>query len=135
MCEIAQGYITAGDVSDRVDTCAIDMFREAWPRGADAIFFSNVWHDWNARTCRWLAGRAFEALPPGGRILLHEMLLNDDGAGPVTAASFSMLMLLATQGQQFTPGELQSILEETGFAQVGVTQTHPHYSIVTGHKP
>jgi hypothetical protein len=27
--------------------------------------------------------------------MLHEMLLDDDGAGPPTTASFSMLMLLA----------------------------------------
>jgi hypothetical protein len=134
MCEVARGYIAAADVGDRVDTCAVDMFRQPWPRGYDAIFFSNVWHDWNVRTCHWLAARTFEALPSGGRILLHEMLLDDDGAGPVTAASFSMLMLLATQGQQFTGGELRAILEEAGFAGVGAAQTHPYYSVVTGYK-
>lgn len=135
MCDAASGYIQAGGVADRVDTCAVDMFRQPWPRGYDALFFSNVWHDWNVRTCRWLAARAFEALPSGGRILLHEMLLDDDGAGPVTAASFSMLMLLATQGQQFTAGELREILEGAGFARVDVTPTHHYYSVVTGYKP
>ena len=135
MCEAASGYIDAGGVADRVDTCPIDMFRQSWPRGYDALFFSNIWHDWNVRTCQWLAARAFEALPSSGRILLHEMLLDDEGAGPVTAASFSMLMLLATQGQQFTSGELKTILEEAGFARIHVTVTHPYYSVVTGRKP
>jgi len=135
MCEVASGYIAAGSVADRVDTCAVDMFRQPWPRGYDAIFFSNVWHDWNVRTCQWLAARAFDALPPGGRILLHEMLLDDDGAGSVTAASFSMMMLLATQGQQFTLRELKDILEEAGFARVEVMTTHPHYSVVSAFKP
>jgi acetylserotonin N-methyltransferase len=111
------------------------MFRQPWPRGYDALFFSNIWHDWNVRTCQWLAARAFEALPSGGRILLHEMLLDDDGNGPVTAASFSMLMLLATQGQQFTFGELKGMLEGAGFARIDATATHPYYSVVTGHKP
>jgi O-methyltransferase len=135
MCEAARGYIQAGGVDDRVDTCAVDMFRQPWPRGYDALFFSNIWHDWNVRTCQWLAARAFGALPSGGRILLHEMLLDDDGAGPVTAASFSLLMLLATQGQQFTSVELKAILEGAGFARIDVTATHPYYSVVTGHKP
>ena len=135
MCEVAAGYIEAGGVADRVDTCAVDMFRQPWPRGYDALFFSNIWHDWNIRTCQWLAARAFEALPSGGRVLLHEMLLDDNGAGPITAASFSMLMLLATQGQQFTPGELKEILEGAGFAQITVTATHPYYSVVSGSKP
>ena len=134
MCEAASVYIHAGGVADRVDTCAVDMFRQPWPRGYDALFFSNIWHDWNVRTCQWLAARAFEALPSGGRILLHEMLL-DDEAGLVTAASFSLLMLLATQGQQFTAGELTAILRGAGFARIDVTATHAYYSVVTGHKP
>jgi acetylserotonin N-methyltransferase len=58
MCEVARGYIEAGGVTDRVDTRAIDMFRQPWPGGYDALLFSNVWHDWNVRTCRWLAARA-----------------------------------------------------------------------------
>jgi acetylserotonin N-methyltransferase len=134
MCEVAREYIADGGVADRVDTAAVDMFRQPWPTGYDAIFFSNIWHDWNVRTCTWLAERAYEALPRGGRIMLHEMLLDDDGAGPATAASFSMLMLLATQGQQFTFGELKAILESAGFAEVAATHTSGYYSITTAYK-
>lgn len=134
MCEVAQGYIRAGEVSDRVDTAAIDMFRQPWPKGYDALFFSNIWHDWNFQTCKWLAARAFDVLPAGGRIMLHEMLLDDDGAGTTTAASFSMMMLLGTQGQQFTFGELKSILEGAGFAGVESRHTSVYYSIVTARK-
>ena len=135
MCQVAREYIAAANVGDRVDTLAIDMFRQSWPSGYDALFFSNIWHDWNLRTCEWLAAQAFASLPSGGRILLHEMLLNDDGAGPLTAASFSLLMLLATQGQQFTAGELKSILVGAGFVGVRTTATHPYYAIVDGRKP
>jgi acetylserotonin N-methyltransferase len=134
MCEVARSYIEAGDAAGQVDTIAVDMFRQPWPRGYDAVFFSNVFHDWNFRTCQWLAERTFEILPSGGRILLHEMLIDDDGAGPQTAASFSMLMLLATQGQQFTFGELQSILERAGFVDIDTRHTYGYYSITTGYK-
>jgi O-methyltransferase domain/Dimerisation domain len=134
MCKIAQDYIAAGEAGDRVDTVAVDMFRQPWPKGYDALFFSNVWHDWNFQTCKWLAARAFEVLPAGGRIMLHEMLLDDDGAGPATAASFSMLMLLATQGQQFTFGELKEILEGAGFSGIDNRQTCGYYSVTTGYK-
>lgn len=134
MCEVAREYVAAGEVADRVDAAAVDMFRQSWPAGYDAVFFSNIWHDWNTRTCTWLAARTFEALPAGGRIMLHEMLLDDDGGGPVTAASFSMLMLLATQGQQFTFSELKEILEAAGFTDVENTQTYGYYSVTTGYK-
>jgi acetylserotonin N-methyltransferase len=81
-----------------------------------------------------LAARANEALPSGGRIMLHEMLLDDDGAGPATTAAFSMLMLLATQGQQFTFGEIKELLEQAGFKDIRTQHTASYYSITTGYK-
>ena len=134
MCQVAQSYINTGEVADRVNTVAVDMFRQPWPQGYDAVFFSNVWHDWSFETCAWLATRSFEVLPAGGRIMLHEMLLNDDGIGPATAASFSMLMLLGTQGQQFTFAELKRILENAGFSGIETQQSYGYYSITTGYK-
>ena len=134
MCEVAAEYIAAGGVTGRVDTVAVDMFRERWPRGYDAMFFSNVFHDWNFETCQWLAERSYEAMEPGGRIYLHEMLLDDDGAGPPTAVSFSMLML-GTQGQQFSFPELKGLLEAAGFVDVEAKSTYGYYSVVVGRKP
>jgi hypothetical protein len=134
MCAVAQRYISEGGVADRVDTRAVDMFRQPWPQGYDAVFFSNIWHDWNVRTCSWLGERAYEALPHGGRIMLHEMLVDDAGAGPTTPASFSMLMLLVTQGQQFSFGELRAVLEGVGFDGVETRPTSHYYSITTGYK-
>jgi acetylserotonin N-methyltransferase len=134
MCEAAATYIEAGEVGASVDTIALNMFRDTWPHGYDAIFFSNIWHDWNFRTCAWLAERAYEALPRGGRVMLHEMLLDDGGVGPATTAAFSMLMLLATQGQQFTFGELKGLLEGAGFRDVETRPTAGYYSITTGYK-
>jgi hypothetical protein len=66
--------------------------------------------------------------------MLHEMLLDDDGAGPATTAAFSMLMLLATQGQQFTFGEISKLLEQAGFRDIETRHTAGYYSITTGYK-
>jgi acetylserotonin N-methyltransferase len=134
MCAVAQRYIDEGGVSGRVDTRAVDMFRQPWPAGYDAVFFSNIWHDWNVRTCRWLAERTFEVLPRGGRIMLHEMLVDDAGNGPATPAGFSMLMLLVTQGQQFSFGELKTLLEGVGFTGIETRPTSHYYSITSGYK-
>jgi acetylserotonin N-methyltransferase len=134
MCEVAARYIADGGVGARVDTNTVNMFRDTWPKGYDAMFFSNIWHDWNFRTCAWLAARAYDALPRGGRIMLHEALLDDGGDGPPATAAFSMFMLLGTQGQQFTFAELKGLLEGAGFAGVETRQTAPYYSITTGYK-
>jgi hypothetical protein len=45
-----------------------------------------------------------------------------------------MMMLLGTQGQQFTFGELKDILESVGFTGIEVRLTSCYYSIITGYK-
>lgn len=135
VCEVAQGYIERGGVRERVNTIAVDMFHDPWPRDYDGILLSNVLHDWNTEVDLFLARRAYEALPSGGRIFLHEMLLAEDGAGPLTTASFSMLMLFTTQGRQYSLSELRQILSDAGFVAIDVRPTHGYYSVVSGRKP
>jgi acetylserotonin N-methyltransferase len=135
MCEAAKPYIAEADCADRVDTMAVDMFREAWPSGYDALFFSNIYHDWDDRVCSELSVQSFEVLPPGGRIFINEMLMNDNGDGPATTASFSLLMLLGTKGRQYTLGELRGFLESAGFRGVTSTPTCSYYSLVSARKP
>jgi acetylserotonin N-methyltransferase len=136
MCTAAQTYIDKAGAGDRVSTVAIDMFRELWPTGHDAHFFSNVYHDWSDKTCRLLAEKSFSALPAGGRIMLHEILMNDDGTGELVPAAFSMLMLLGTRGKQFSLPELRSFLEGAGFIDIQSERTGcGWYSLVTARKP
>ena len=136
VCDAAQElFISTSGVEDRVDTLAVDMFREAWPQGYDALFFSNIFHDWDEEINSELSRKAFDVLPSGGRIFLHEILMNDDEDGPVTAASFSVLMLRGTKGKQYTLAELRTFLEAAGFRNVEAVQTSPYYSIVSAQKP
>jgi acetylserotonin N-methyltransferase len=135
MCERAKAYIADGEVSDRVDTISVDMFREAWPKGYDAVFMSNIFHDWTPAINAQLSASAFAALPPGGRIYLHEILINDEGSGPLAAASFAMLMLVGTKGRQYSFAELAQTLEGAGFVDARATSTYGYYSLVSAVKP
>jgi len=130
-----QRYIDRYGVAGQVDTHAFNMFQNDWPTGYDAIFFSNVFHDWDSDRCRDLAHGAFKALPPGGRIYLHEMLLNDSKDGPLTPALFSLLMLVGTRGKQFSGRDIEEMLSEAGFGPVSFTQTYGYYSLAVASKP
>jgi O-methyltransferase domain/Dimerisation domain len=136
MCEVAMTqYVSHSHASARIDTASVDMFRQPWPGGYDTIFFSNVFHDWDFETCRMLSAKAFEVLPKGGRIVLHEMLLADTRDGPPLAALFSVYMLAGTKGQQFTAPDLSAILGAAGFIEFQVTPAHGAYALVSARKP
>jgi cyclopropane fatty-acyl-phospholipid synthase-like methyltransferase len=136
ICVETGRYIAKAGVAARVGTHKANMFTQDWPRGHDAHFFSNIFHDWSDETCRLLARKSFEALPAGGRILLHEILMDDDGCGPWQAAAFSLLMLMGTKGRQFTLPELRQFLEAAGFVDIEAVRTGGgYYSLVSARKP
>ncbi|MFZ8929428.1 MAG: hypothetical protein EBS81_02795 [Gammaproteobacteria bacterium] len=134
VCAVTEDYITKAGVSDRVDTKAVDMFREAWPEGYDAHFFANVFHDWSFETCAELAKKSYASLAPGGRICLQEMLLDEGEDNPAAPVAFSFLMTWGTKGQQFTLDELRGILESSGFKNIRAQRSYGYYSLVTGDK-
>lgn len=133
VCEMARSFL--GDVpQQRLTLHAGDMWTDPFP-AADLHFYSNIFHDWTPEKNAFLARKSFHALPPGGRIVLHEILYRDDKSGPLAAAGFSLMMMGWTEGEQYAPGELTSLLSEAGFADVDVLPSFGHYSLVTGVKP
>mmetsp|Transcript_1131 Transcript_1131/g.1981 ORF Transcript_1131/g.1981 Transcript_1131/m.1981 type:complete len:396 (-) Transcript_1131:119-1306(-) len=129
-------FANAGeDEKERLHILPRDMFQDPWPSDDeyDAIFMSNILHDWSFETCQELVQKSFNSLPAGGgRLILHEILLDSNHA---TAAYLSIHMAVYTRGQQFYFEELKTMMEEAGFVNVNAICTHGYYSIVSGEKP
>lgn len=136
MCAEALKKVEEAGLTGRVSTAPVNMFEQDWPTGHDAHLFSNVFHDWSEETNCLLAQKSFDALPSGGRILLSEVLMDDDGTGPWEAAAFSLMMLVGTLGKQYSLPEYRSILESAGFTDVQAVRTGGgYYSLVSAVKP
>jgi hypothetical protein len=80
VCAIAEQYVKAEGLSERISTRVGDMWRDSLP-AADLHFYSNIYHDWPPEKCSFLTRKSFDALPPGGRLVVHEMLYDDDKKG------------------------------------------------------
>jgi 3-hydroxy-5-methyl-1-naphthoate 3-O-methyltransferase len=129
----ARGYIERFGVQSRVDTFGFNMFDDAWPEGYDAILMTNVLHDWEPRRRADLAASSFATLPAGGKLFVHEMLLNDSHDGPLPAALFSVMML-GTRGKQLSVPEMEELVRGAGFGCMQVEHTYGYYSLVTAIK-
>jgi hypothetical protein len=139
VCEAVREYVLGadegrGDLVRRVTAEPGDMFREAFPRGFDAILLSQILHDWSFETGRTLLCKAAEALPPGGLVLIHEKLVDEDGSGPLANALVHLDMLVWTEGQQFTEGELRAMLGDAGFTSIERRATAGYWSLVSGRR-
>jgi O-methyltransferase/methyltransferase family protein len=133
VCEVAQEFAAKYGLQSRVKTHVGDIWEDQFPP-ADLHFYADICHDWPPEKCRALLKKSFESLPVGGRVILHEMLYNDEKTGPSQAAAYSVAMLLWTEGQQYSGRELRAMLAEAGFNDIEVKQTFGYWSIVTGRK-
>ncbi|HVV87553.1 MAG TPA: methyltransferase [Kofleriaceae bacterium] len=132
VCGVAAEYATAYGVDGRIRFAPANMFTDPWPTDHDRVLMSDIFHDWDDERCRWLAERARGALRPGGRLILHEMLIGDGGDGPLQAVEYSMAMLFSTHGRQRSARELAGLLTAAGLTDVRVTLTQAGYAAVSG---
>ena len=89
-----------------------DLGQEAY----DLILLSHITHDEGPAVNQRLIARSFEALRPGGKVLIHDFMLDDDRVQPGFAALFSVHMAVYTEaGRVYTAGEYRDWLVQAGF--------------------
>ena len=136
VCDLAVERIAEHDLAERVDTHAGD-FRDPIPfPSADVHFYSEVFHNRSPEQCAQLLAKSFHELPAGGRILLHEMLFDEELTGPLAVAAANLNMLLwSREGRQYSRPELSRMLSEAGFLEVQILPASGYFSLVSARKP
>jgi SAM-dependent methyltransferase len=115
----AEATIQRFELTARVSFAAGDFLVDPLPRDCDIAWLSHILHGEGPEDAARIVALAAAALPPGGLLLVHEFILEDDGAGPVFPALFSLNMLLGTEGgQSYTNRELSDMLRQAGCREV-----------------
>jgi len=136
VCEIARRNIADHGLADRLGAVAGNCFSDPFPKGADCILFAHFFTIWSEEKNRQLLRKCFEALPPGGTVILFQMLQHDDGTGPLTAAMGSpyFLALATGEGMLYTGKEYETWMREAGFASVKTQRLPRDHGAVIGKK-
>jgi hypothetical protein len=120
-------------VADRLECRPGDMFVDP-PPAADVVLLSNVLHDWDVPQCRALIARCAAVLPQGGRLLIHDVFLNDALDGPLPLALYSAALFTLTEGRAYSAAEYRTWLNETGLDAGDVTPTLVHCGVLPSLK-
>ena len=131
---IAARAIAGRGCSGRVTVAAGDMLADRLPAGADVHLWSNVLHDWDEPVVRQLIGRSFDALPPGGLIVIHDAFLNAAKNGPLHVAEYSVLLMHASEGRCYSTSEMERYLTDAGFRDVAYRDTTAARGVMTAAK-
>jgi hypothetical protein len=112
--KVAEELARDHGVADRLRPVAGDMFGDPVPTDCDAILLSNVLHDWDEPECRRLIGRLAATLPSDGRLLIHDVFLDDDLGGPLELALYSAALFSLTEGRAYGASEYRAWLRDAG---------------------
>ncbi|MBI2385357.1 MAG: methyltransferase domain-containing protein [Elusimicrobia bacterium] len=85
----------------------------------DLVLLSHITHDESPEVNRRLIEESFRALKPGGRIIVHDFMLDADRVRPVFGALFSVHMLAYTEGgRTYSAVEYAKWLRRAGFTRL-----------------
>ncbi|NGX56361.1 MAG: 3-hydroxy-5-methyl-1-naphthoate 3-O-methyltransferase [Candidatus Anoxychlamydiales bacterium] len=126
-------YINDFNLNSRISVKQIDMWKDNFPRG-DIYFFGDIFHDWDEKKCFLLAKKSFELLPKNGKIILHEMLFNNDKTGPLLTSAYNIKMMSWTEGQQYSKIEITKLLKKAGFKKIIILKALGNWSLIIGTK-
>ena len=114
----AESAFAAAGLAARTRVVPGDFSRDALPVGADLITFVRVLHDHDDPRVERMLRAAYNALPPGGRLLVAEPLAGTAGAGRMGDAYFGMYLWAMGSGRPRTAAELAEMLGAAGFRRI-----------------
>jgi len=96
----------------------VGAVRDALPRGADLVTLVRVLHDHDDPLVETVLRSAFQALEPGGRLLVAEPLAGTTGAERMGDAYFGIYLWAMGSGRPRSAKELTGMLEKAGFSRI-----------------
>ncbi len=111
----AEQTIARFGVSDRVQFQGGDYLEDDIEARYDVAWLSHILHGESPEDCQIIIQKAVATLKPGGLIMVHDFILNNDLAGPLYPALFSLNMLTGTQGgRSYSEGQIMDMLARAG---------------------
>ncbi|SEP63111.1 methyltransferase [Thalassovita taeanensis] len=95
--EIGWRFISEADLVDRVRYIPGNAVEVQWPGNQDAILMSYLMSGVPGDNVEELVHKAFDALAPGGKLMVHDFMVEEDRRGPALAALWQL------QHMAFTP--------------------------------
>jgi acetylserotonin N-methyltransferase len=130
-----ESFLRPYGVTDRVSLVGHDMHKTPWPlMDCDAFLFANILHFCDDTECLNLLRESFRLLPTGGRVMLHEMLWNEQKTGPLVTAYWNFWLISVSAGRQRTEREFVELLVKSGFSEPVVEKTLGGFSLLVSHK-
>lgn len=110
--------LAAKGVQDRVEVHAGSFRDDPLPTGADAISLIRVLYDHADATVEALLTKVYEALPPGGRLIISEPMGGGQTPDPSGDVYFAFYTMAMQTGRARSAEQIGKMCRDAGFAKV-----------------
>jgi SAM-dependent methyltransferase len=129
VAEEARRLFDDAGLSVRCEILSGDFFTSV-PAGCDAYVLKHVLHDWDDARCETILRHCCDAMAPGGRVLVVEMVVPPPGV-PSFARLIDLEMLtISSNGKERTEREFADLFAKAGLALERVVPTQSPYSVL-----
>lgn len=135
--QIARRFIAAAGLSQRIQLVGGSALDTGWPDNQDVVLVSYLLSAVKEDDIPTLLANAYRSLRPGGLLIVHDFMLDDDEQGPALTAQWFLLNLaLQPDAGSFSAATLSVLLAEQGFVSVSSQILIPQITkIVVASKP
>lgn len=123
----------------RAHLVAWNIYEDDPPRALpllDVAFLSQVVHSASPDENRALFRRLFPCVSPGGRLIVHERVVDPDRTTPAEAAVFAVNMFAMTErGRTYTEAEIVGWAQDAGFERLDSVRLSVRSHVVTVRRP
>lgn len=131
---IFEEYVRSFGLERRLRFYPGNFFEDPLPI-ADVLSMGHILHDWDLNQKKMLIGKAYEALPKGGALIIFESLIDDERRKNAFGLMMSLNMLIELPGGfDYTGADCTGWLKEAGFRQTRVEHLIGPDSMVVGIK-
>ena len=117
--DVARRYVSGAGLSDRIGLLGGNALETEWPRDQDVVLLSYLLSAVKEHEIPTLIESGYRSLRPGGLLIVHDFMLEDDHHGPALAAQW-FLQYLAYQPDacSFSAATLSDLLGGYGFVEI-----------------
>jgi ubiquinone/menaquinone biosynthesis C-methylase UbiE len=125
---VAKEYLKGKGLANRVEFVPADFLREGCAldgRTFDCVFLSHILHDFDAPTASAIVSRAARLVRPGGKLVILDVFVPEEGHSNAVEALFDLMMLVEVPGGRTHP--IAVVLQWINAAGMSAPKLHRLY--------
>ncbi|MFD5946460.1 methyltransferase [Streptomyces collinus] len=126
-------HISGLGLTDKVAFAGGDFFTDPIPP-ADVVVLGHILHGFDTARRRELLGRVFDAVRPGGTVLVYDRMIDDDRSDPERLLSSLHMRLVSPDGSEYRVADCRTWLRGAGFTDGDAQPLLGTHTLVTAHK-